>query len=67
MNVVHKKVNKRMLRRPDIDPERAYMAVELILRSKTLTRQKTYRSLRKEARTADIPELTYKERKHQAS
>lgn len=54
-NTVHEEVNERMLRRPNIDPERAFMEAELALRSKKLTTQKTWRSLRQEARAADIP------------
>ena len=44
-----------MLRRPNIDPERAFMETEFALRSKKLITQKTWRSLRQEVRAADIP------------
>ena len=54
-NAVHEEVNERMLRRPNMDPERAYMEAELALRSKKLTTQKTWNRLREEARAADIP------------
>jgi len=40
-NTVFNEVNNRMLRRPDMDPARAYMEAELSLRSKKLTQQKT--------------------------
>ena len=40
-NAVHEEVNNRMIRRPDMDPARAYMEAELAMRSKKLTRQKT--------------------------
>ena len=48
-------VNDRMLRRPDMDPARAYMEAELSLRAEKLTRQKTWKRLHNEARVADIP------------
>ena len=52
---VFNEVDERMLRRPDMDPARAYMEAELSLRSKKLTQQKTWARLRNEARTAGIP------------
>lgn len=54
-NTIHEEINNRMLRRPDMDPDRAYMEAELALRSKKLTRQKTWRSLHDAARAQDIP------------
>ena len=51
---VFEEVNKRMLRRPDIDPARAYMEAELSLRSKKLTNQKTWARLKDEAQRADV-------------
>merc|ERR1711911_67274 len=44
-----------MFRRPNMDPERAFMEAELSLRSKKLTRQKTWNSLRETARANNIP------------
>merc|ERR1711911_133935 len=44
-----------MFRRPNMDPERAFMEAELSLRSKKLTRQKTWNSLREAARANNIP------------
>jgi len=44
-----------MLRRPDMDPARAYMEAELSLRSKKLTQQKTWARLRDAARAAGVP------------
>ena len=54
-NVIHEEVNERMLRRPNMDPERGFMEAELSLRSKKLTRQKTWNSLRETARANNIP------------
>ena len=53
-NSVFNEVNERMLRRPNVDPTRAYMEAELSLRSKKLTQQKTWARLKDEARTAGI-------------
>ena len=53
-NSVFEEVNERMLRRPDMDPARAYMEAELSLRSKKLTNQKTWAKLKDEAQRADV-------------
>lgn len=53
-NSVFKEVNERMLRRPDMDPARAYMEAELSLRSKKLTNQKTWTKLKDEAKKVDV-------------
>ena len=52
---VFNEINERMLRRPDMDPARAYMEAELSLRSKKLTQQKTWARLGDEARAAGVP------------
>ena len=54
-NSVFNEINDRMLRRPDMDPAKAYMEAELSLRSKKLTNQKTWARLRDEARAAGVP------------
>ncbi|MCE2507602.1 MAG: hypothetical protein J4F36_14275, partial [Nitrosopumilaceae archaeon] len=51
---VHEEVNERMLRKPALDPERAYMEAALALRAKKLTEQKTWKSLHEEARANNI-------------
>ena len=37
LDKVHEAVNERMLRKPNLDPERAYLEASLALRSKQLT------------------------------
>ena len=48
-NKIHEAVNARMLRRPNLHPERNYVEVSLALRSKKLTTYKTWATLRQEA------------------
>ena len=55
LDKVHEAVNERMLRKPNLDPERAYLEASLALRSKQLTTNKTWATLRKEANNSQIP------------
>ena len=52
---VHEAVNERMLRKPNLNPERAYMEASLALRSKKLTVNKTWATLHDQARNNEIP------------
>ena len=54
-NKVHEAVNERMLQKPNLDPERAYMEASLALRSKKLTTNKTWAMLREQANNSQIP------------
>ena len=54
-NSVFNAVNERMVRKPDMDPARAYMEAELSLRAKKLTQQKTWREIREKAQELNVP------------
>ena len=51
---VHEAVNERMLRKPNLDPERAYMEASLAMRSKKITVNKTWATLREQANNSQI-------------
>ena len=52
---VHEAVNERMLGKPNLDPERAYLDASLALRSKKLTTNKTWATLHKQETNNQIP------------
>ena len=51
---VFNEVNNRMLRKPNMDPDRAYMEAKLSLRAKKLTKQKTWREIREKAEELNV-------------
>ena len=51
---VHEAVNERMLRKPNLDPERAYIEASLAMRSKKITVNKTWGTLREQANNSQI-------------
>ena len=54
-NKVHEAVNERILRKPNLDTERAYTETSMALRSKKLTTNKTWATLCDQANNSQIP------------